>query len=212
MQLPLFPLQDVVLFPNSIIPLHIFEMRYRRMIEDLLEKPEDERFIVVSTMLKAEQTEDEDTSLFYRIATVGKIIHHEYLSDGRSNIIVLGFYSVDAVEIPPDERQTPYRLVQATKRSENWDNVNNFDTRERLLQALRTYAMNHRYKIPDLSNHPMNELLPQLCFGLPLTTQEKLNLLEEFNIPKRIDILLQILQFQPNFINFNPQAEQSWIN
>ena len=45
--LPLFPLPEAVIFPGQLVPLHIFEDRYKQMIRDLLAQPEDERRFVI---------------------------------------------------------------------------------------------------------------------------------------------------------------------
>jgi ATP-dependent Lon protease len=77
-ELPLFPLTGVVLFPGSVLPLHIFEHRYRRMIKDVSER--DSRFGVINT----------DGSGLANVGCVAQILKLEKLPDGRSNIIAVG--------------------------------------------------------------------------------------------------------------------------
>ncbi|MFN8482073.1 MAG: LON peptidase substrate-binding domain-containing protein [Anaerolineae bacterium] len=77
-EIPLFPL-DLVLFPNMVLPLHIFEQRYRRMLEDCVESGEP--FGLVRAR------EDGGT---HRIGTAAHIVRVEGLPDGRSNIVVVG--------------------------------------------------------------------------------------------------------------------------
>jgi len=79
-ELPLFPLQDVVLFPGSPLPLHIFEMRYRAMVTTILGT--DRRFGVV--ML------DPDTAKSARVGCCAEIVDVKHLADGRLNILTRG--------------------------------------------------------------------------------------------------------------------------
>ncbi len=79
-ELPLFPLPDVVLFPQEVLPLHIFESRYRIMLRSVLES--DSRFGVVRWDPKNKTMSD--------IGCCAEIIKCHTAEDGRSNIIALG--------------------------------------------------------------------------------------------------------------------------
>ena len=96
-ELPLFPLPEVVLFPGRPLPLHIFEFRYRMMMNTILEY--DRRFGV----LMIDPTNGE-------IANVGccaEIIHFERLPDDRMKILTLGQQRFKLLEYV---RQKPYRV------------------------------------------------------------------------------------------------------
>ena len=80
-RLPLFPL-DLVLFPGALLPLHIFEQRYRRLLADCLEG--DRRF---GLLLPGPEGADPPTGV---IGTVAQIRATQTLPDGRSNIVVGG--------------------------------------------------------------------------------------------------------------------------
>lgn len=96
-ELPLFPLPEVVLFPGRPLPLHIFEFRYRMMINTILEN--DRRFGVLMV-----------NSLNGEIAKVGccaEVIRFQRLSDDRTKVLTLGrrrFRLLDTV------REKPYRV------------------------------------------------------------------------------------------------------
>lgn len=112
--LPIFPLPDVTFFPNTLLPLHVFEPRYRAMIMDVLAR--DRRLAVV----KLEPGFDERSYLgkpaVHRVAGAGEIVSWERLPTGRYNILVKGEWRVriDA-ERPSD---TLYRIVAAQKLEE----------------------------------------------------------------------------------------------
>ncbi len=79
-ELPLFPLPEMVLFPKEVLPLHIFESRYRIMLETVLES--DKRFGIVRW--------DPNTKTIADVGCCAEIIKHQTSEDGRSNIITLG--------------------------------------------------------------------------------------------------------------------------
>jgi Lon protease-like protein len=80
MELPLFPL-NVVLFPGQTLPLHIFEPRYRLMIQRCIEQGQP--FGVVLA-------QDEDDEVPHIIGTAARITQVERLTDGRMNIVTVG--------------------------------------------------------------------------------------------------------------------------
>lgn len=91
-QIPLFPL-NVVLFPGMMLPLHIFEERYKAMIRECL--AEGNSFGVVlaknSQAVQAGTTiEEEPFAEFYNIGTTARITAVEHLKDGRMNLITVG--------------------------------------------------------------------------------------------------------------------------
>jgi len=85
--LPLFPLPDVVHFPGTPLPLHIFEPRYRAMVADLLARPPAERRI---GMILLARDADTGAAELLEPGTAGRLVDHEALPDGRSNILLAG--------------------------------------------------------------------------------------------------------------------------
>jgi Lon protease-like protein len=85
--LSLFPLPNVVHFPGTRLPLHVFEPRYRALIADLLALPADERRIGV--LLSARSSGGSGVDLL-EPGCAGRLIEHEPLEDGRSNIVLEG--------------------------------------------------------------------------------------------------------------------------
>jgi Lon protease-like protein len=83
----LFPLPGVVLFPHSVLPLHIFEPRYRQMTEDALAS--DRLITIVQVRPPAEWLSATEPSL-EEFGCLGRIFQHERLADGRFNFLLLG--------------------------------------------------------------------------------------------------------------------------
>ena len=83
-ELPLFPLH-VVLYPGRPLPIHVFEPRYREMLEDCLAT--DRRFGVIAIRFGRAERGGADV---YRVGTVAEVLRVERLDDGRSNIVTRG--------------------------------------------------------------------------------------------------------------------------
>src|SRR5688572_15592109 len=86
-EIPIFPLPNVVLFPAALLPLHIFEPRYRAMVGDALE---GERLIGMVMLRPGWEPRYEDAPAVYGVGCAGFITHADRLPDGRYNIILRG--------------------------------------------------------------------------------------------------------------------------
>jgi len=107
-RLPLFPLPNVVLFPHALLPLHIFEDRYRAMVRDILS---GERYLAMG-FVNPDASPDDERPAVAAIAGVGEVVMAHELPDGRFNLIVRGRARVRIDrELASD---LPYRLVAAT--------------------------------------------------------------------------------------------------
>jgi len=86
--LPLFPL-GAVLYPGMLLPLHIFEERYRQLVRDLLERPEPRRFGVIAIRTGRETGIDGVHSL-YEIGCTATLRRVNELEDGRFDLVTVG--------------------------------------------------------------------------------------------------------------------------
>jgi Lon protease-like protein len=86
-EIPLFPLPNVVLFPAALLPLHIFEPRYRLMVAEALEH---DRLIGMVMLRPGWEPTYDGAPPVYPIGCAGFITHAERLSDGRYNILLRG--------------------------------------------------------------------------------------------------------------------------
>src|SRR3954465_73596 len=104
----LFPLPRVVLFPHAVLPLHIFEPRYRQMTEDALL---GDKLVTIVQWRAPFPTEPGGEPDLEEIACLGRILQHERLPDGRFNFLLLGRKRVRlGREIPGGKL---YRLAEA---------------------------------------------------------------------------------------------------
>jgi Lon protease-like protein len=107
-RLPLFPLPNVVLFPHALLPLHIFEERYRALTRDILAGG---RFLAIS-LIAADAREGDERPPVEPVAGVGEVVMAHELPDGRFNLVVRGRARIHIDEELYSDR--PYRLISAS--------------------------------------------------------------------------------------------------
>ena len=107
---PIFPLPDVTFFPHTLLPLHVFEARYRAMVIDVLER--DRKLAVVRLRPGYESTYAGKPAV-HAVAGLGEIVSCERLATGRYNILLRGEERLRIEqELPTD---TLYRVVRARR-------------------------------------------------------------------------------------------------
>src|SRR5207244_6605802 len=85
--IPLFPLPNVVFFPRTYLPLHIFESRYRRMVRDAAAS---HQMIGMVLLKEGWETNYEGAPPIFPLGAVGRMVTVQALSDGRFNILLQG--------------------------------------------------------------------------------------------------------------------------
>jgi len=108
--LPIFPLPDVTFFPHTLLPLHVFEARYRAMVMDVLAR--DRRLAVVKLRPGYEATYAGKPPV-HEVAGAGEIVSWERLATGRYNILLKGDCRVRLESEKPSD--TLYRVVAAQR-------------------------------------------------------------------------------------------------
>ena len=107
---PIFPLPDLALFPNTLLPLHIFEPRYRAMVTDCLARDRRLAMVGLKPGCDGDYAGRPDV---HEVAGLGRIVKCERLATGRFNILLKGEVRVRIErELPSD---TLYRLVQSVE-------------------------------------------------------------------------------------------------
>lgn len=190
----LFPLPGVVLFPHAVLPLHIFEPRYRQMTEDALAA--GDKLIVLVQLC------DEGSGLglgdppIERIACVGRILEHERLSDGRFNLLLLGLKRVRLVREVASEAL--YRLAEVELLADEASGSKDEAVRADLLARFRDVARGLQALGPDLeallgSALSLGQLTDLLGHALGLPAETKQALLANTSPHGRALVLADIL-------------------
>lgn len=112
-RLGIFPLPSAQLFPHTLLPLHVFEPRYRALTRDCLA---GSRLMAVALLKPGYEPRYAERPDVHPVCGVGEIVEHRRYPDGRYDILLRGLGRVRIVrELPPDE---PYRLVEADRLDE----------------------------------------------------------------------------------------------
>ncbi len=200
--LPLFPLPDTVLFPGVFLPLHIFEPRYRGMVQDTLD---DDRLIGMTLLKPGFEAEYEGSPPVYPIGCVGLITHAEPLPDGRFNIILQG---LERFRVIAEDHSRPYRIAQielldALRAPADPMSVQGLRQRLEALIAPMVERSGGRLAIPPSMADA--DLIHALAQGLNFEAIEKQALLELPGLVARASALVELLEIKA-FSTMAPSA------
>src|SRR3954469_16215043 len=106
--LSIFPLPEATLFPGALLPLHIFEPRYRTLVTDALA---GSRTLAVARLKPGFESDYGGRPPVFDVCGAGRIVDHTTLPDGRYNVMLLGLARVRLVRELPAARA--YRVLRA---------------------------------------------------------------------------------------------------
>jgi Lon protease-like protein len=196
-QAPLFPLPNVVHFPHTWLPLHIFEPRYRAMVADAL----DGDRLIAMALLRPHQEQASETKLakIHPIVCLGRIAVEEKLPDGRFNLALRGLCRARLeTELGTD---LLYRTADLTLLPDFYPSEPTIDRRHRqrellagaveVLPELQSDPLLHQVLDAELS---LGVLCDVLAHSLGLSTEVSQSLLAEPDVDLRSDLVLQHLR------------------
>jgi Lon protease-like protein len=191
--LPVFPLPQAVLFPRGLVPLHIFEPRYRAMVASCMAS---HRGMVLARIPDHAGLDEEGRPRFERIAGLGLIVQHQPLPGGRSNIVLEGKARVAIEERPSGD---PFRRVRATVLPDEGLEVSASDTRA--LVALASACANELRARTDLEFTVRPDAAPDaladLCAQyLLLDADARQAMLDERDVATRVKRVIAALALQ----------------
>ena len=188
-RLPMFPLPGVVLFPHALLPLHIFEERYKKMARDLLAS---HRHLSVALLESPADAVRTDNPPVRPIMGVGEVVMAHELPDGRFNLVVRGRARIELQrELLTDE---PYRLIAGQVRQDL--PVRNPAELADADQSLRALVGRLADNIPEggellrqvvASQATPHELADVLAAALVVDLHKRQRLLENRDLMKRIE-------------------------
>jgi len=196
--IPVFPLTGSLLLPGNLLPLNVFEPRYRNMVADALA---GERYIGLIQPLVPRQdnwveaAEDPDTPELYSVGCLGRLDECEPQDDGRYLVLLRGVCRFRVQKELALHRG--YRRVAAdySEFQRDLDELNVFINPVRLMRALRAFGEKHdlEFDYDLLSSVPGISLLNGLSVALPFRPAEKQALLEATDPVVREDLLLTLM-------------------
>ena len=192
---PLFPLPNVVLFPNALLPLQIFEPRYRQMTADALG---GECLIAMGLLQPGwEQLSATSVPPVHRMVGLGKIIAHEKLDDGRYYLVLRGL--ARAVVQREQRVDLPYRLGQLELCSDVIPVNPTFDRHDRALELTSLFARLfpqvdlHKLFLHSIAEMPLSTVCDVLLGSIPLPPEVSQQFLSELDVDIRSQMLLNLL-------------------
>jgi len=197
--LPVFPLTGVLLLPGTVLPLHIFEPRYRNMVEDALNA--DSIFGMIQPFVPQQDNRplpgtEKETPELYKVGCAGHVERYKKSPDGRFFVQLKGINRFRFEEELPVLRG--YRRVRAiyhefpdATAEEDWR-----CQRLAVLEALSEYGRSHGMQVQtdNASRFTDVELVNLLSVSLPFYPAEKQALLEARSIKDRETILINLLR------------------
>ena len=186
--LSLFPLPNVVLFPNVFLPLHIFEPRYREMVADAIAS---DRMIGMVLLRPGWERDYEGRPPVYPIGCSGVMTHVEPLADGRYNIVLRG---VERFRIVREDQGKTYRRGVVDPLREPPLAVSDRDALRTCRAKLESLLTPADAKMP--SSMTDEDLVNALAQYLDLEPLEKQALLELGSLRSRAQSLVELLEMK----------------
>jgi hypothetical protein len=192
---PLFPLPDVVFFPKTLLPLHVYEPRYRALTSEALEQG---RIICTALLKPGWESDYYGSPEVYPVGCVGKIVQHQKLPDGRYNITLDG---IAKVSIESSVRLEPYRLVRVKPMEDDAAWARGRGAVEEAAELMQLFREVHEGQAPSILLAEMlgQEMTPEsilntVALNLNAEPEVKEQLLELDSLDERYQAVLQILR------------------
>ena len=147
--LPLFPLPKVVLIPNTLLRLHIFEPRYVQLLQDCLQK---DRIMVIPQLVPGNM--DLGNPPIFSTAGMGYVIHSEEQMDDRYNIVLLGLGRVKIVEEVSSDRM--YRIARGDLLEDIIPDENVWEPKLNMLRVLLSQLCIHNRDLSSILEPLLN--------------------------------------------------------
>jgi len=192
-QLPVMPLPGAVLFPHALLPLYIFEPRYRKMLEHALRK---HRMFCV-TLIKPICPDWRASEDFFHLATAGLIRACVERSDGTSNLVLQGLQRVRFTGL---ERENPFPIANIeTVESRDAPTVETEALGAKVIELYGSLKHDHRQLPAKLDQYlselrdleMLADLMASTFVSDPLRRQR---LLEERSLNQRLRFLIRYLR------------------
>jgi Lon protease-like protein len=197
----LFPLPNLVFFPQVMQPLHIFEPRYRQMTADALDS---DRFIALALPKPGWESDYLGKPPLHSVACLGRIIAEQQLEDGRFNLLLRGMARIRIIaEVATKKLYRTARVevlhdmpIEDEHKSERW--------RQTLIEKTPAWFPSHAEMVEQFrkllqSDLALGSVCDILAFALPLEASFKQTLLEELDVETRLTMLHDFMESQKAF-------------
>jgi len=192
-EIPIFPLSNFIIFPETAVPLNIFEPRYVQMIDDSMKSNK------LIGMVQPKKTGNLNKPDLHDVGCIGKITSFNETNDGRYLILINGVSRFKIIEEVLTEKL--YRICKISYKNFANDIIEkkekiNFSDLELIFKDLRNIFEKKGFVInwSELKNQDLNQTINTLSMASPFSLEEKQILLESFDIKTRKSKLEEILK------------------
>ena len=192
----LFPVPNLVMFPHVMQPLHIFESRYKEMLNEALD---GDGLIAMSVLKPGWEPDYESRPALLEHACLGRIVTHHRTEEGNYNVLLLGLTRIKVEsELPPlrSFREAEVCVLEDFQLTENDDDRLTLQTAlsKRFEQSLPSgQPANPAFRELLSSEVPLSVLTDLVSFAAPIGFTEKCTLLGESDVDVRAQMLLEAL-------------------
>ena len=193
--IPLFPLPNLVFFPRTYVPLHIFEPRYREMVQAAAAS---HRMVGMVLLKEGWEADYEGAPAIFAMGCVGRMMNVQRLSDGRSNILLQGLRRFEIQHEVGAESYRQGRIV--LKDLFQPDAALPAEIRREIVKVVAGFIRNREdgVTLSAMLKQPIHDdvLVQNLSFALDFTPLEKQFLLESDSLIQQGRRLLDLLHFK----------------
>ena len=190
-QIPIFPLSGVIYFPETSLPLNIFEEKYLELINDSIK---------TNKLLGIVQSKRNNVDL-YKVGCLGKISEFQRSEDGRILIVLTG---LTRFEIKTEINNTKlYREFNVEYTKFNNDTLlkkqflGNEEEQKFLFNKIKIFFKKNNFFLnwQELEKLDLNQKINTLSMIAPISNEEKQTLLETVTVDEKTKILYKIVEF-----------------
>jgi len=192
-EIAIFPLSNAIFFPNTVLPLNIFEPRYKKMTEDALSNNK------LIGMVQTKNYKNVIKPEVFNVGCLGKIETHSKTVDGRYLINLTGLIRFKIL----DELETdlPYRKFKVSyedyledlEKIKFSDKINVIDLIDKTRKFFKIHQLSTDWKVVEKVEP--DQLVNSLSMICPFSVSEKQTLLEAKNLVERTNLINQIINF-----------------
>ena len=208
----LFPLPDTVFFPETHLPLHIFEPRYRQMVEDALKHESLIGMVLLSPGWEANYYGRPEV---VEMGCAGRIKSFEQLPDGKFNIILEGLSRFCVLEEFDDK---PYRLAKVDFLNSTHDyplTTEYAESARRLIfryeELIELFLRGKENRLrPSLHNcKTVGQAIDQIAHSLDWNPQQKQSFLEELNVQNRLTVIKGEIDLKDQILRLSAKQKKN---
>ena len=198
--IPVFPLNGVIYFPKSNLPLNIFEQRYLNLVSDSYKKDK------LMGMVQSQKTGD----VVYKVGCLGKISDFQKSEDGRILINLTGITRFKILDEIKNKKLYREFNVDYKEFEIDLNNLSGDENIDELMDKAKVFFKKNGLLLnwKEFDKLDKTQKINTLSMISPITNEEKQKLLESLTVKDKIETLENIIDFYLHEVNFNNQTVQ----